>query len=187
MEPRAKGTDFEEILNRSTIPGKITMNFLEGTHPENLPVLITDFVLDKTAKASPIETIKILKSLPLGLRTIYILVRFEDSVNQKGFYNTFKEFQEHDGYLLRELFSALKVVKARESFKITKKAFLVLYGLKGLFFLSKGKKLPDYGFYTERKRNKLRRLNEEFYIKSTDLGICEVGFIINNKELFIIS
>ena len=91
MEPRAKGTDFEEILNRSTIPGKITMNFLEGTHPENLPVLITDFVLDKTAKASPIETINILKSLPLGLRTIYILVRFEDSVNQKGFYNTFKK------------------------------------------------------------------------------------------------
>lgn len=185
MEQREKGINFEEILNRNTIPGEITIKFLEETHPENLPVLITDFVLDKTSKASPLETINILESLPLGVRTIYLLVRFEDSVNQKGFYKTFKEFREPGEYLLRELFSALETVKARDSFKITRKAFLVLYGFKGLIFLAKRKNLPVCPPCPERKKAKLSRIGEEFFLKSTDLGVCEVGFIMNRKDLFI--
>lgn len=184
MEQREKKTDFEEMLNRNTIPGEITRQFLEETHPENLPVLITDFVIEKISKKTTSETVKILKSLPLGTRTIYLLVRFEDCVNQNGFYGTFKGFLESDPYLSGELFSALKIIKARDSFKITRKAFLVLYGFKGLICLANGKKLPDCPARMERKKRKLRKSEEEFFLKSTDLGICEVDFIMKNKDLF---
>lgn len=185
MDKKNIHNNFAEFLDQNTIPEKITREFLEQNHPENLPVLITDFVLKKLKSIPKQDRAKSLQNLPKGIRIIYLLVRYEDSVNQKGFMETFKEFHESGSYLLTELFVALKLVGASRSLKITKRAFKIFFGIRSpVFFESRYYGKPA-SVYTERKIKKLKKLEELFYIKSTDLGICEVNFITNNKELFI--